>query len=97
MVARQASGTEANSPVPTMANKAAPYAEPSWFAMSGDSLSEDVGEDLTPEWAAGAAFGSADGGYGNAQPFDDIEAVLLTVRNPFDDGANEIGAGMFRR
>ena len=56
---------------------------------------ENIGQNLAPERAARAASGSANDRDVDAQLFDDFEAILLAVRDPFDNSSNEIGSRMF--
>ena len=59
-----------------------------------DGLGQDIGEKLRPEGAFGSAAGEADVGDGHVEAGDDIEAVALGVADAFEDGAEEIGAGV---
>src|SRR5207253_1138722 len=53
-------------------------------------------EQAPPERTARAAAGEAHRFYRHAELFDDVEAVLLAVRNALDERTDEVGASVAR-
>src|SRR5579862_6503473 len=60
------------------------------------TFAENVGQDLPPEETARAAAGSSNRRHRHAETFNDVEAILLAVRNALDRRANKIRAGVAR-
>src|SRR5581483_8840357 len=58
-----------------------------------DRVVVDVGLNLSPERAAGAAAAEADFFYGDAELVEEGEGVLQGEGNAFEDGADEVREG----
>jgi hypothetical protein len=59
-----------------------------------DRVAVDVGLDLTPERAAGSATTETDAADGDAELFEECEGVAEAEGDAFEDGADEVSAGV---
>ena len=97
MVASQASSMFLNAPAADGGQQGDAVGGALLGVDRDDVLAEDVGLDLPPERALAAAAGGADLLHGDAQLFDDRQAVAHGVGHAFHDAADQVAAGVRER